>query len=196
MRNIFISYGLFLLCLAPAFAASSPAEFHLAVYALHKQQIAQHDVRIEGEQGNYEGANAADYRYVDTRYYDASNGKLLSRVRRDAAKPEFVHIVEVNIYEKGRLVRDLGSVTLPWLPLNPVLTFINLHQYNGELHSFRQHDFFGEVGYEFCKGELAGKPINISFDHSDINATSTATVVYKACFDGMSKDWAQYTTPH
>lgn len=196
MSKFFICYGLFLACFAPAFAASIPADFHRSVYALHEQQIAQHEVRTEVENGNYEGSSAAGYRYLDTRYYDSASGNLISRVRRDAAKPELVHIVEVNIYEKVRLLRDFGSVTLPWAPLNPVRTIINLHQYTGKLHSFRQYDFFGQVNYEFCKGELGGKPVNISLDESDINATSTTTTAYKACFDGMSKDWAQFKTPH
>lgn len=190
--------SLALLCMIcpPVFAAPSPADFHRAVYALHEQQIAQQPIRTEEEGGSYEGAAAARYRYVDTRYFDASNGRLLSRVRRDAAAPELVHIVEVNVYENGKLVRDFGSITLPWAPLRPVRTFINLHHYNGGLHSFRQYDFFGQVGYEMCEGEFAGKPVRISLDGSDINEKTAAGAPYKACFDGVGANWAQYTTPH
>ena len=190
--------GLVLLVMAllPVLAAASPADFHRAVYSLHEQQIAQHEIRTEETKGAYEGAAAARYRYTDTRYFDSANGRLLSNVRRDAAKPEYVHTVEVNIYENGKLVRDFGSITLPWAPLHPVRTFINFHQYNGKLHSFRQYDYFGQVGYEFCDGELAGKPIRISLDGSDIDAAATATPEYKACFNGMNMDWAQYTRPH
>lgn len=180
----------------PVLATASPADFHRAVYVLHEQQIAQHQIRTEEAKGAYEGAAAARYRYTDTRYYDAASGRLLSNVRRDAAKPDYVHIVEVYLYEKGKLVRDFGSITLPWAPLHPVRTFINLHYYNGQLHSFRQYDYFGQVGYEFCDGELAGKPVRISLDGSDIDAVATATPEYKACFSGMSTDWAQYTRPH
>ena len=180
----------------PAFCAASPADFHLAVYALHQQQIARHEIRVEEKKGNYEGSAAASYRYVETRYYDAASGHLLSSVRRDAAMPEYVHIVEVYLYENGKLVRDFGSITLPWAPLHPVRTFINLHQYNGKLHSFRQYDYFGQVGYEFCDGELAGKAVRISLDGSDLDRTSTSTPVYKACFDGSSTDWAKFKMPH
>lgn len=190
--------ALAMLCLtaAPAFAAPSPADFHRAVYALHEQRLAQRQIRTEQETGSYEGAAAARYRYVDTRYYDAASGRLLSRVRRDAAEPEFVHIVEVNVYENGKLVRDFGSITLPWAPLQPVRAFINLHHYNGGLHSFRQYDIFGQVAYESCEGDLGGKRVDISLDGSDINAASTATAEYKTCFDGVSKDWARYANPH
>lgn len=188
-----------LLCMAslPALAAEpGPADFHRAVYALHERQVAQRAIRTAEEAGNYEGDAAARYRYVDTRYYDATTGRLLSRVRRDAARPEFVHVVEVNVYENGKLVRDFGSISLPWAPLQPVRTMINLHHYNGGLHSFRQYDFFGQVAYEFCEGKLNGTPVNIALDGSDINAASAGTVAYKSCFDGMDTGWAQYRTPH
>jgi len=194
-RYLFSILGL--LCLAaPTFGASSPADFHRAVYALYEQLSAQHEIRTEEETGRYEGAAAARYRYVDTRYYDVANGHLLARVRRDAADPDLVHIVEVNVYEQGHLDRDFGSISMPWAPLHPVRTFINLHNYTGGLHSFRQYDFFGQVDNEFCEGHLAGKPVRIALDSSDINAESSATPLYKACFDGLRKDWTSYLVPH
>lgn len=186
-----------LLLAAPSFAAPPPGPvFHQAVYALHEQQIAQQGVRTEEESGDYEGSAAARYRYVDTRYYNEQTGRLISRVRRDAATPEFVHIVEVNVYEDGKLVRDFGSITLPWAPLNPVRTMINLHHYNGELHSFRQYDLFGQVVFESCEGKHNGQRVQIALDGADINEKSTGTAAYRACFDGVSKDWARYKTPH
>ena len=188
-----------LLCLfsVPVLAAPNPKDFHRAVYALHEKQIAQREIRIEEENGNYEGAAAARFRYVDTRYYDKVSGNLISHIRRDTALPELIHIAEVNVYDDaGKLLRDFGSVTLPWSPLHPVRTFINLHHYNGGLHSFRQYDLNGEVGYESCEGKLDNKTVRISLDGSDINPTSASGLAYKACFDGLSKDWARYTTPH
>lgn len=190
--------GFILLCSlsASALAAPTPAEFHRAVYALHEQQTAQRELRITEERGDYEGAAAARYLYVDTRYYDATSGRLISRIRRDAAMAELVHIAEVNVYDAaGKLLRDFGSVTLPWAPSHPVRTFINLHHYHAELHSFRQYDLNGEIGYEFCEGKWDNKPVRISLDGSDINAASTASAAYKACFGGLEKDWARYTTP-
>lgn len=185
-------------CLAavPTFAAEpAPSDFHRAVYALHERQIAQHAIRAEEETGAYEGFAAADYRYVDTRYYDAVTGQLLSHVRRDAAHPERIHVVEVNLYENGRLVRDFGSIALPWAPRRPERTMINLHHYNGGLHSFRQYDFFGQVGYEFCEGRFNGQAVHIALDGADINEANTATAAYKACFDGLREGWAEYRMP-
>lgn len=180
----------------PSIAATNPAGFHQAIYALHEQQIAQHKIRTEQSEAQYEGAAAQRYAYVDTYYYDAVSSHLISRVRRDAAMPEYVHIIEVNIYENGRLVRDFGSLTLPWAPLHPTRTFINLHHYNGSLHSFRQYDFNGDIGYESCEGKFEGKPVRISLDGSDSNAKSTSTAIYQACFKGINANWEQYKTPH
>ena len=194
MKCCFVLFCLFAL---PAIAAPDPKDFHRAVYALHEKQIAQREIRIEEETGDYEGAAAARFRYVDTRYYDKASGNLISHIRRDAAMPELIHIAEVNVYDDtGKLVRDFGSVTLPWAPLHPVRTFINLHHHNGGLRSFRQYDLNGEVGYESCEGKLDNKAVRISLDGSDINPTSASGSAYKACFDGLSKDWARYTTPH
>lgn len=179
-----------------SFAMASPIEFHHAVYSLHEQLIADRKIRTEEEKADYEGAAAKGFRYIETSYYDAENGLLISRVRRDAVRPEYIHIAEAYIYENGKLVRDFGSITLPWAPLHPVRTFINLHHYNGNLHSLRQYNYVGEVSYESCKGDLNGKTVRLSLDAIDINKATVATPEYKACFDGMRTDWKTYTIPH
>ena len=197
MCKLSLSWGCFMVFYSSAYAAEySPAEFHRNVYLLHQQQIAQHAVRTEQEKGDYAGAAAAGYSYLDIRYYDAANGHLLSHVRRDASKPELIHIVEVNIYQNDKLVRDFGSVSLPWMPLRPVRTFINLHQYNEQLHSFRQYDITGQIGYEFCEGSWKGEPVKISLDDADINASNSSSEVYQNCFKDLNPNWAQYKIPH
>lgn len=178
-----------------AVAAPSRPEFHRAVYALHEQQLARHTVRTEETNGTYEGVAAAGYQYRITSYYDAGTGRLLSRIQRDARLPEAIHIAEVNVYDAdGRLVRDFFSSAPPWRPIHPSHAYINLHHHNGRLHSFRQFELDGLVNYEFCEGELEGKPVRIAL--SDSEEKILASPEYRACFDGMSTDWAQYTTPH
>lgn len=184
-----------MLCL-PAYAAATPLEFHQAVYALHERLIADKKIRTEEEKAAYDGAAARGYRYIETTYYDAETGQMISRVRRDAVRPEYIHIAEAYIYENGKLVRDFGSITLPWAPLHPVRTFINLHHYNGALHSWRQYNYVGDVSYESCKGEWNGKPVRLSLDNIDIDKATQAKPEYKACFDGMSTDWKTYIRPH
>jgi hypothetical protein len=186
------------LCAAQmAVAAPSRPEFHRAVYALHEQQLARHTVRTEETSGTYEGVAAAGYQYRITSYYDAGTGRLLSRIQRDAKLPEAIHIAEVNVYAAdGRLVRDFFSSAPPWRPIHPSHAYINLHHHNGRLHSFRQFELEGQVNYEFCEGELGGQPVRIALDWDGINGKIMASPEYRACFDGMSKDWEQYSTPH
>lgn len=184
------------LCVAQmAVAAPSRPEFHRAVYALHEQQIARHTIRTEETTGEYQGVAAAGYRYLITSYYHMETGRLLSRIQRDARLPEAIHIAEVNVYDAdGRLIRDFFSSAPPWRPAHPSHAYINVHNYNGRLHSFRQYELEGQVNYEFCEGELDGKPVRIAL--SGIDQKILASPEYLACFDGMSKDSARYTTPH
>jgi hypothetical protein len=195
MKHWMMVFGL---CIAQiAVAAPSRPDFHRAVYALHEQQIARHTIRTEETTGEYQGLAAAGYRYLITSYFDATSGRLLSRIQRDAKVPEAIHIAEVNVYDaEGRLIRDFFSSAPPWRPVHPSHAYINLHNHNGQLHSFRQHELEGQVNYEFCEGELEGKPVRIAHDGDDINEKTRASPEYRACFDGMSKDWARYTAPH
>lgn len=190
--------SIFSLCITQvALASPSPAEFHRAVYALHEQQLAKYTIRTEERTGEYEGSAAAGFRYRTTSYYDAKTGRLLSRVERNADRPEAVHIAEVNIHDgDGNLVRGFISISLPWAPLHPVRTWINLHHRNGKLESLRQFNLQGQVNYEFCEGELDGKHVRISLDESDINPSATGSPAYQACFDGVGRNWEQYATPH
>lgn len=186
------------LCAAQmAAAAPSRPEFHRAVYALHEQQLARHAVRTEETRGAYEGVAAAGYRYRITSYFDAASGRLLSRIQRDAMLPEAIHIAEVNIYDAdGRLVRDFFSSAPPWRPQHPSHAYINLHHHNGGLHSFRQFELDGQVNYESCEGTRDGKPVRIAGDWSDHDEKIRSSPEYRACFDGMSADWARYVSPH
>lgn len=180
-----------------AIAAPSRPEFHRAVYDLHTQQLARYTVRTEETTGKYEGVAAAGYRYRITSYYDAPTGRLLSRIQRDATLPEAIHIAEVNVYDaEGKVVRDYFSSAPPWRPQHPSHAYINLHHHNGGLHSFRQFELDGQVNYESCEGTLDGKPVRIAGDGGGTDAITSTSPEYRACFDGMSADWARYASPH
>lgn len=177
-------------------AAPSRPEFHRLTYALHEKQVAQSTVRTTVETGKYNGMAAEGYTYQITSYFDAKTGKLLSKVQRDAALPEAIHITEVNIYDnQGRIVRDYVSIAPPWKPAYPSHAYLNWHHYSNALHSFRQFELDGQVNYEFCEGELNGKPVRISLPWDDMNKATTSTTEYQACFGGMSPDWKPYLTP-
>lgn len=180
----------------PAFAAPSALEFQRAVLALHEQQIGKQAVRTTKDEGKYAGSAAARYRYVETRYFDAASGRLISRVRRDAARPHAVHIIEVNVHDDaGRVVRDYGSIAPPWAPLQPSHSMINIHRYSGELHSFRQFNLAGTVAYESCAGMIDGRRVRIGLDGDDITPQAAAMPDYRACFDGVDTDATKYLAP-
>ena len=179
-----------------AAAAPTRPDFHRLTYALHEKQIAQSPVKTEVETGKYNGAAAAGYAYRITSYSDAKTGRLISKVQRDAAKPDAIHITEVNVYDdKGRIIRDYLSIAPPWNPTFPSNAYLNWHHYPDKLHSFRQFELDGQVNYEFCEGELNGKPVKLSLPWEDMNKETTSTPEYRACFGGMSKDWKPYLTP-
>lgn len=174
-----------------------PLKFKKALYELHQLQVKDKQLRLEETEGQYNGKAAERYRYRDTKYYEVGSARLLSHIRSDADRPEILHIIEVNIYDNaGRVVRDFGSVSLPTSPSYPARTLLNFHRYNGELHSFRQFNEIGDVTYEACVGLLEKRRLNLSLDESDIKPAATATVEYKACFDGMETRWDAYAMPH
>jgi hypothetical protein len=180
-----------------AVAAPSRPAFHRAVYALHQQQVERHAIRTEERSGDYKGVAAAGYRYRITSYFDAANGRLLSRVERDLDRPDNIIIVEVNLYDDhGRVDRDYLSIAPPWKPEQPSWVGINLHHYSGKLHAVRQFDIDGVVNYEFCNGEFEGGAVKMALDWDDLHAMASPSTLYHACFDGMRHDWERYVTPH
>lgn len=188
---------LLLVCVNALAAGGEREKFHKAVYAFHEKQVAQHSVRTTEERGKYKGVAAGGEDYLITSYYDTATGLLLSRIQRSADNPREIHIAEVNVYDaKGTLIRDFFTSAPPWRPNYPSHAYINLHHYNGKLHSWRQFEITGEVNYESCEGELDGKRIRIGLDWTDIKPANTSTPEYHACFDGMNNNWKSYVNPN
>lgn len=165
-------------------------------YELHQRQITSRTIRQTEVAGVYYGTAASGYRYKETSYYDAHSGLLLSRVRVDRDRPKVLHIVEVFIHdEQGRVARDFAALYLPWSQNAPLRTLINVHQYNRELHAYRQFDASGERVYEQCKGTHAGKKVDISLEQQDIGPATTASDAYQACFAGVQQTAGIYLSP-
>lgn len=171
-------------------------DFSAALYALHQRQVAAHPVRQTEETGQYGGEFARRFFYTEISYYDTASGRLLSRVRHDRDKPETLHEVEVYLYDDaGRVVRDYAFIYLPWARNAPIRTFINLHGYNGELHGYRQFDASGNRIYEYCRGRLAGREVNMALNEEDIEPKVQSSAAYRACFAGLSNSAGVYLTP-
>jgi hypothetical protein len=166
------------------------------VYDLHQRQIAGRAIRQTEVVGQYHGTAARGYAYTETSYHDARSGLLLSRVRVDRDRPKILHIVEVFIHDaQGRVARDYAALYLPWSQNAPMRTLINVHQYNRDLHAYRQFDASGERVYEQCKGMHAGEKVDISLEQQEIGPPTTASDAYRACFAGVPQTAGVYLSP-
>jgi hypothetical protein len=170
--------------------------FASRAYDLHQRQIAGRAIRQTEVVGHYNGTAASGYAYKEASYYDTHTGLLLSRVRVDRDRPKILHIVEVFIHdEQGRVIRDFAAIYLPWSQNAPMRTLINVHQYNRDLHAYRQFDASGERIYEQCRGMHAGAQVDISLEQQEIGPATTASDAYQACFTGVQPTAGAYLSP-
>jgi len=161
-------------------------QFADSLYLLHEQQLRDKKIRTQSETGGYATHPAF---YVETRYYDANTGLLLSRVQRESKHPDVVHLIEVNVYDNDqRLVRDYLAVYLPDHRNAPIQTLINLHGYTKDLHAYRQFDASGARIYEQCQGEEGNKAVLISLDEDEFlsgpgrRTKILGSPIYQRCF--------------
>jgi len=170
--------------------------FAKQAFDLHKRQIAGRAIRKTEVAGQYHGTAARGYAYTETSYHDARSGLLLSRVRVDRDRPKILHIVEVFIHdEQGHVIRDFGAIYLPWIQNAPIRTMVNLHQYNRDLHAYRQFDASGVRIYEHCQGRQSGARVDISLYEHEIGLPATASDTYQACFAGVQQTAGIYRSP-
>ena len=164
---------------------------------LQKQQIALVSTRTESRRGGYQGEyfNEPDF-YVEESYYRQSDGKLVSRIKREKEKPQNVHVLEVYIYDaEGRVRRDYLVAYLPWGRNAPIQALVNLHAYNEGLHSFRQFDASGERVYEHCSGIFDGKDVQISLESHEMAPPRIGKNDYRQCFTKTPLSAADYLPP-
>lgn len=169
------------------------------LYRLHVEIIKQHRIKTTEQLGGY--ARLPNF-YREVSYFDAADGRLLSRIAWERAQPKNVHVIEVFIYDpSGRVTRDYLAAYLPRHRNAPIQTLINFHNYDGELHAFRQFDASGNRIYEQCRGRHFGEPVEISLEETEIvpilGAPSpvTRTENYTACFSGLSAQAGKYLDP-
>ncbi|NOY67446.1 MAG: hypothetical protein GXP13_08585 [Gammaproteobacteria bacterium] len=166
---------------------------------LHQKQISGKKIKKIEKTGGYR-ANPEYYREVT--YIDEATGNILSNIQWEMEHPDVPHSMEVFVYDKkGRVIRDYVSAYLPFQRNAPVQTLINIHNYNGDLHAFKQYDGSTDLVYEFCEGKLNGKEVQIRLFEDDLFATDYdarqlfKSPEYKACFNGMSSQVGKYIRP-
>ena len=210
MQTRLIAVATLLLAVVPGWAASPQTRqmdvddnhvfswnrFATNIYNLHMQRIAGKEVNQTEAMGEYGGLAAKGIFYKETSYHDARTGLLLSRIRVDRDKPEILHIAEVFIHDgQGRLIRDFAALYLPWSQNAPMQTMINVHHHTPYLHAYRQFDASGERIYEQCKGTASGVKVDISLEQQEINARTTVSDAYRACFAGVQDTAGIYLNP-
>lgn len=169
------------------------------VYQLHKKQISGKQITKTEKMGGY--AHNPDY-YREVTYVDKKNGRLLSRIQWENNNPDTIHSIEVFVYDKkGRMARDYSASYLPGYHNAPVQTLINIHNYYGGLHAYRQYDVSKDIIYEYCEGDFNGKRHQIRLFEDDLHATDPesrqlfSSAVYKACFGEIQSSIGKYIRP-
>jgi hypothetical protein len=166
---------------------------------LHKQRIAEHDIRTSEKLGGY--FRMPEF-YKEVKYIDKSSGRLISLVQWETQNPDQVHTMEIYFHDQqGRVSRDFGLAYLTDGRNAPVQTLINFHAYPNGLHAFRQFDASNNLVYEKCEGKYKGKKVNISLSEMDLlefedkPKSVLTSEAYKTCFAELPKTAGKYLTP-
>ncbi len=168
------------------------------LYRLHQRQTAGRQIRETEQVGGY--ARLEGF-YREVSYYDAANGRLLSRIQWERENPERIHTIEVYVYDdRGRVARDYMAWYLPHFRNAPRQTTINLHHYDGELHGWRQFDASDNRIYERCTQLPDGKVVlelwgEDRIDHAEENPRVVNSREYRRCFGGLEKTAGKFLQP-
>lgn len=161
----------------------------------HRYRLDTRKIRKTERVGGY--ANAPEH-YREIEYFDAGNGRLLSRIRwenKPSGQPE---MIEVYFYDKhGKLRVDYLAIFLPGHRNAPFSALINVHYRDDSLKAFRQFDLFGDTLFERCQGEHFGDKVNIWLDEIDIppSQDKVPEELYVSCFGFLPKSAGKYTNP-
>lgn len=172
------------------------------LYKLHKHIISNFPIRTEEEMGGYGGYIDDPQFYREVRYYNAKNGRLMSKIQWERKNPKQIHTIELFIYDtKGRVIRDYTASFLPDSRNAPIQTFINMHNYNSQLQGYRQFDASGNRIYEHCAGKFLGKDVEITIDDYELSRLALglpkimSSKAYLSCFEGIPTDIGKFRNP-
>lgn len=173
-----------------------------ALYELHLQRLDGRRIRTDEQVGGYGGFTGPRDFYREVSYFDADTGELLSRIEWERDDPNTVHVIEVFVRDdQGRTERDYLAAFLPKYRNAPIQTLINLHNYNGDLHAFRQFDASGDRIYEQCQGRHFDEQVEIFLEDYELFTGSgdaarlMNTEAYLACFGDLAVEAGKYLDP-
>lgn len=169
------------------------------LHRLHRQQIVGRKIRETEQLGGY--ARLPEF-YREVSYYDADNGRLLSRIQWERQNPDRIHTIEVYVYDdRGRVARDYMAWYLPDYRNAPREATINLYHYEGGLQGWRQFNASGDRIYEKCTRQPEGTVLielkgEDRIEHAEENPRSEVYGAdYRRCFGTLQKTAGRYLTP-
>lgn len=172
------------------------------LYELHLNQTKEVPFTTSEITGGYGGGFANKTFYREISYFNKNTHKLISKIQWEINQPDTIHAIEVFLYNnQGQVKTDFYARYLPYARNAPVQTLINLHNYNDNLHSFRQFDANGELIYETCRGQFFDKEINLHLDNEEIfdfrtnSSDELLNEAYSACFLNVAKTASDYLSP-
>ena len=176
--------------------------FVTELYHLHISETNKVDIKTNETIGGYGGEFSDKQFYREISYYNKANNNLISKIQWEVKNPDRIHTIEVFLYnDKNQVKTDFYARFLPYARNAPVQTLINIHNYNDNLHSFRQFDANGELIYETCRGKFFEQEINLHLDNEEISDfRNTAhddfiSETYSACFFNVAKTATKYLRP-
>ena len=169
------------------------------LYQLHKNRLAGKSIRTTESLGGY-------YRmpefYREVKYYDQKTGRLLSIIQWEKQHPDTIHTIQVFFYDtEGRVKLDYLAAFYPVFRNAPIQTIISIHNYNGDLHAFRQFDASGERIYESCSGKYFDDTVDISLEDYQLSPFARVrpavmqSEAYIACFGDLQVEAGDYVHP-
>lgn len=169
------------------------------LYVVHQKIIAKHKIKTTETFGGYAGLPKF---YKEVSYFNAANNQLLTRIQYESKKPKNIHQIELFIYDdQGKVTRDYLAAFLPKYRNAPIITLINLHHYQGDLHGFRQFDASGQRIYEQCRRESDKGEIVLSLEQDELDDADKGkndiykNPLYSECFGSLPREVGIYLEP-
>ena len=176
-------------------------EFADALYALHRQRLAEYPVVTRETTGGYGGVLNDPEFYREVRYIDARTDRLLSLIQWEQRRPDTIHSMATYFYDaQGRVVRSYLVSYLTDFRNAPIQALVNLHDYNDGLEAFRQFDASGNHLYDHCRGQYAGEAVHIALEEGDFlpryrDSAVFGSAAYRACFEDLPEQAGRYLDP-
>ncbi|MBT6220898.1 MAG: tetratricopeptide repeat protein, partial [Rhodospirillaceae bacterium] len=165
------------------------------LFLIHQKRLETIKIKTSERLGGYKGM--PNY-FRDVEYRNATNDRLLSRIRWEQKRPNTAQIIEVFFYDKqGRVYVDFLASYMVGYRNAPFQTLINVHAHDSDLSAFRQFDASGDRIFEKCEGQYFDKKVEVYLDEIDIppDPSQVSDELYASCFGLLPITADRYMKP-